>query len=137
MGLLSSFKRIYKTDFEPQYQNLIEQLSNYVNPNTEQLFLTLKNNVTLKDNIYGQVVDIIVKVNENGTPITSVGFTNNLSTPIIGLVVLNCVSTSGSNIFPTAGVFCSFTQNNKNVLINNISGLPANQEFSIKLASFG
>lgn len=137
MGLLSTFKRIYKADFEPQYQNMIEILSNYINPNTEQLFQTLNNNVTLKDNVYGQVVDLNVKVDASGNPITSVGFTNSLSTPIIGIVALNATVSSGSNVYPTGGIFLSFTQNNKSVIINNITGLPANQQFSIKIVSFG
>lgn len=137
MGLLSSFKRIYKGDFQAEYQELIEQLSFYINTNTEVLFQTLNNNVTLKDNVYGQVVDLLATTDANGTPSANVGFTNKLSTPIIGLSVLNATSTSGSAIYPDSGIFCSFTQSGKTITLNNIKGLPAGQEFTLKIVAYG
>lgn len=137
MGLLASFKRLYKQDFQPQYQSLIDQLSYYINTNEEQLFQTLNNNVNLANNIYCIVQNLTITVGSTGIPTSTVSFQNTLATSIIGTVVLNAVSTSGSNIYPTGGIFCSFTQNGTTVTINNITGLPSGQSFTLTLVAFG
>ena len=136
MGLLQSFKRIYKNDFPQQYQSLIDQLSNYINPNTEAVYQTLTNNVTLANNIYGQVVTISTQVNSTGTPIQKLAFQSTITTSILGMVVLNAVS-ANANVFPTSGIFCSFAQNGQTITINNITGLPASTSFTLTLATFG
>jgi hypothetical protein len=137
MGLLSAFKRLYKSDFPQQYQQLIDQLSYYINTNEEQLFQTLNNNVNLANNIYCIQTTLTVTVDAKGNPINSVGFNNSLATPVIGIQVLNAVANSGSNIYPTGGIFCSFTTNNSAVTVNNITGLPANQSFTLTIVAYG
>jgi hypothetical protein len=137
MGLLQSFKRIYKNDFPQQYQSLIDQLSNYINPNTEALYQTLTNNITLANNMYAQVVTLTTQVNTKGTPIQKLAFQSTLATGILGINVLNAVSNGASNIYPTSGIFCSFTQSGQTITINNIAGLPTGTSFTLTLVTFG
>lgn len=136
MSVMPSLKRIYTNDFEQQYQQLIEQLSYTINTNEDTLFQTLTNNVTLKDNIYGQVIQLLVQVDASGKPITKTGFVSTLTTNILGTLVLNALANT-PNVYPTGGIFVSFTQSGTTITINNITGLPANTQFTLTLATFG
>lgn len=137
MGLLASFKRIYKNDFPQQYQSLIDQLSNYINPNTEAVYNTLNNNVNLANNIYGQVATFSTQVTSTGAPTQSLSFTSTVPTSILGMVVLNAIASGSSSVYPTGGIFCSFTQNGQTITINNITGLPTGTSFTLTVATFG
>ena len=134
--LIPTLKRLFTTDFPAKYQELVEQLSYIVNTNEDVLFQALNNNLTLKDNLYSQVVTLTVTVDSTGKPISTTSFTSSLQTAILGTLVLNAVSV-GSTVYPTSGIFCSFTQNGSSVIINNITGLPANTQFTLTLATFG
>jgi len=43
----------------------------------------------------------------------------------LGLSVLNAINTKNPTVLPTSGVFISYTQENKTIIVNNIKGLPA------------
>jgi hypothetical protein len=133
---MPTLKRLYTNDFPPEFQQLIEQLSYYINTNEDTLFQALTNNVSLNDNVYGQVVNLTVQVDATGKPISTTSFKSTVATSILGMVVLNAVAAS-PNIYPTSGIFCSFTQSGTTITINHITGLPANTSFTLTLATFG
>jgi hypothetical protein len=136
--ILPSIKRIFKQDFESQFQNLVEQLSFIINSNTEVLFQALNNGLTFEDNIFSETKTLAVTVDSTGAPTKSLSFQNTLGSSITGLQVINAVSTAkGASIYPTGGIFCSFSQNGQTVTINNITGLPANVAFSISIVTYG
>ena len=137
MGLLQNFKRLYKNDFPQQYQSLMDQLSNIINPNTEAVYQTLANNVNLANNIYGQVATFTTQVTSSGAPSQALSFVSTVPTSILGMVVLNAVSSGSPTVYPTGGIFCSFTQNGQTITINNITGLPTGTSFTLTVATFG
>lgn len=131
------YKRLFKTDFASEEQPLVEKISGSVNDGIENLQAVLNKNTSLSDNIYCIVKDIDVIVNESGIPKQSIGFNNSLNTNIIGIQVIKVISTTNSNIYPSSGPFITFTEIEKVISIKHITGLPANNKFTIKIVAYG
>lgn len=133
---LPSFRRLIKSDYKEEYQGLIETLSFSLNNGIEVLYQTLNKAVSLRDNVACTVKDIDVQVDSSGIPIGSLRFSLDNTNRILGLFVLNAINTKNPSVLPTSGVFVSFSQENKTVIINNIKGLPSNQQFTLTIVAF-
>jgi len=133
---LPNFRRIVKSDYEPENEKLVETLSFSLNNGIEVLYQALNKSVSLQDNIACTVKDFTVQVDANGTPKNKTSFSLSTSNRILGVLVLNAVNTKNPNVLPTAGVFVSFFQEGKTVNISNIKGLPENQTFNLTVVSF-
>lgn len=133
---LPSFRRLIKSDYKEEYQGLIETLSFSLNNGIEVLYQTLNKAVSLRDNVACTVKDIDVQVDSNGIPVGSLRFSLDNTNRILGLFVLNAINTKNPSVLPTSGVFVSFSQENKTVIINNIKGLPSNQPFTLTIVAF-
>lgn len=134
---LQSFRRLFKQDFEEQYQKLVDQLSGSLNYGIETLYEALNKNVSLKDNVRCTVKDISVKVDANGNPSESTTFTLDIQGQVIGTQVIYAINTTNSSIYPSGGIFVSYAQTTTGILINNITGLPANQTFTLRIVAYG
>lgn len=135
--ILQSFKRLYKQDYEVIYQKLVDQLGVSLNIGLENLYSAVNKNLTLKDNIKCTVRDLSITVDTNGNPTSSTQFSLDISGQIVGTQVIYAINTTNSAVYPTGGIFISFTQTTTGVLINNITGLPANQAFTIRVVAYG
>lgn len=133
---LPNFKRLVYNDFTKDFQPLIEQLSYSINNPIESIISAFSNNISLRDNILCNIKDLDVIVDANGIPLATAALTISNSNPIDGMVVLRAISPTSTNIMPSGGVFLSYTQNGAKVTINKISGLPANQLFSLRIVVF-
>lgn len=135
--ILPGFRRLNKQDFQAQYQQFVDQLSNSLNIGIESLYSALNGNVSLKNNVSGTLKDVAVTVDATGTPTSATTFSLNDNRPIIGTQVIYALNTSNSNIYPTGGIFITFTQTTTGILISNITGLPPNQPFTIRIMAYG
>lgn len=135
--ILQGFRRLFKQDYPQESQKLVDQLSNSLNIGIETLYTCLNKNASLKDNIKCTVKDVPVIVNASGNPTTATSFSLDISGQIIGTQVIYAINTSNSAIYPTGGIFLSFAQNTNGILITNITGLPANQPFTIRIVAYG
>lgn len=133
---LPNFRRILKTDYAEEYRQLIEGLSFSINNGVEVLYQALNKSISLKDNIACTVKEIDVIVNSDGSPKSKLSFALETSNRILGVTVLNVINTKNPSILPTSGVFVYFVQENKNLIISNIKGLPADQPFTVTLVAF-
>jgi hypothetical protein len=134
---LSSFKRLYKGDFKQEFQALVDQLATSINIGIEALYDALNRKLTLRDNIACTVKEIDVKVDAAGTPTTTTLFKMDISNRLEGITVLSALNTDDSTGYPTGGIFISWTQTQNGILINNITGLIANQTYRLKIVAFG
>lgn len=134
---LPSFRRLIRTDFKQEFQALVDQLSVSINIGIENLYDALNRKLTLRDNIACTVKEIDVKVDAAGTPTATTLFQMDISNRLDGLVVLNALNQDDSSIYPTSGIFVSWTQTQNGILINNIKGLQANQTYRLKIVAFG
>lgn len=133
---LPGFKRLLGTDFEKQFQDLINQLSLSYNNPIDVLYQALNNNITLRDNIKSTVQDITVIVDSSGTPTSGAAFKLTLSGTVDGITVLSAKNQDNSNTYPTSGVFISGSQNSNVYTIANITGLQAGATYVLRIVAW-
>lgn len=133
---LPNFKRLVYNDFTKDFQDLIEQLSYSINNPIESIISVLTNNVSLRDNIFCNVKDLEVTVDSNGVPLATAALTITNANPIDGMVVLRAISPSNANLTTNGGVFLNYTQNGAKVTVSKVTGIPANQLFSLRIVVF-
>lgn len=133
---IPGFKRLLGSDFDKQFQELINQLSLSLNNGIDILYQALNNNLTFRDNIKSQVQDITVSVDANGTPRQNASFKLNISARVDGTLVILAENQDNSNTYPSGGVFINGTQDINNFIINHITGLQANQSYLLRVVIF-
>lgn len=134
--VLGSFKRLFKQDFPQQYQQLVDQLSNSLNNSLESLFTLSQNNISLRDNVNCEVKSFNVIVDKNGNPTSTAQVKMDTPGNVEGVTVLMVTNQTISSGYPTGGVFVSFTSNSNGIVINNITGLTAGNNYLIKLVIY-
>jgi len=133
MAKLPSFRKIYEQDYDPQYQELIRQLSVSLNYGIEVLYQLLNGKLTIKDNLSSTLKELNVQVDSTGKPLTSSTIKKSSTDRIEGLIVVRAENLTNSNTYPTSGIFISYTETNENIVINNIKGLTANDLWKINV----
>lgn len=134
---LSSYKRIYKTDYDPQFQDLVNQLAEPVNLGFDELYNVLNNNVNFADNINCTIASLDVTVDATGKPLRATTFKLRTGqTTLLGLIVINVSSTIPST-YAKSGIQANFTLNTNTVIINNIQGLTAEIPYTLTILAIG
>lgn len=133
---LPNYRRIMKSDYAPEQRNLVERLSSSINIAIETLNDALNRKLTITDNIASTVAKVIVMVDATGKPVTKTQFKLSLDTPILGLEVINAENLTNTTGYPTAGVFISYSQSSKNVVISNVAGLIPNNEYQLTVLAW-
>jgi hypothetical protein len=133
---LPSFKRLNKSDYQEDFKNLVDTLGNSLNTGIDSLYQLANKNVSIVDNIACSVRDVVVTVNSSGVPIsnTYIGLDN--IKPVLGTQVIRATNQTSTTVYPTGAIFISFTQTNTGLLINHITGLPANNKFLLKIIAY-
>jgi len=137
MPRLPNFKRLYKNDYDPDNQSFIEKLSFPINIGFELLYDALNNKLTREDNLLANVVEVTVSVNANGVPTTTSSFGITNITKAQGIVVERATNITNPAVYPTSGVFLTWTQSRNTIIIQHIAGLPANNQFQLRMAVYG
>jgi hypothetical protein len=131
---LPSYRRIFKTDYAEDYQELVEKLAVSINNGFDSLYDALNKKLTFGENISSTIAEITVTVEPSGAPIKKGtqfkldGSQNNIQ----GLIVINCYEEK-TGASPPGAPFISFIKNENNILINKISGLTPNVSYIIKV----
>lgn len=135
---LPNFRRIFRQDFEEQFQSLVDQLASTININFETLYQALDNRISLKENVFSSVVDVQVVVDASGKPTSqTAGKVDSFLTTIIGMSVISVTNLTNPNGYPTSGVTISFSPQSGGFLINNITGLIPGDKYQLKIVAFG
>jgi hypothetical protein len=131
---LPSYRRIIKTDYAEDYQELVEKLAVSVNNGFDTLYDALNKKLTFSENISSTMTDILVSVETDGAPIKKqTQFKLDVSQKSIqGLLVINCYEEKTGDP-PLSAPFISFVKNENNILIKKITGLKANTSYVIKV----
>jgi hypothetical protein len=131
---LPSYRRLFKTDYAEDYQELVEKLAVSINYGFDTLYDALNKKLTFSENISSTIAEITVSVDNNGEPIKkNTQFKLDSSqTNIQGLVVINCYEEKTGE-GPIFAPFVSFTKNENNILIKKITGLKPNVSYVIKV----
>ena len=130
---LPSFRRLNTTDYPAEYKDLIDTLSVSINYGFEVIYSVLNGKATISDNTASFIKEVEVEVDSTGKPKTKAGFKLEGTGRIEGLQVIRVDNLTNSTIYPTSGVLISFTETTTDITFNNITGLPANNTFKLKI----
>lgn len=134
---LPSFKRLYDQDFKEEDKDLIRQLAVSINSGIEVLYEALNKKVSMRDNVSCTVKDFTVTVDSAGKPLNRTSFSLDASNVTIdGCQVIRATNNSNSAVFPSAGIFLTFTQTNSGVEIQHVTGIPANNQFTLRVIAY-
>lgn len=138
MSTLPTFKSLQASDFDEQYQDLINKLATIFNNEIQSIFSALNNGVSLKDNILCVVKDVPVVVDANGNTTNTANFSIDVpNMRVRGCTVIRCVNTSNNSLFPTGAPFVSYTPGTQQVTINNVTGLIPGQQWTLTVIAWG
>jgi hypothetical protein len=127
---LNNLQRIIAEDFQQDDQALINTLAPNLNEFMAQTIQVVNGQLGF-DNVVWQLVKIDVTVDASGKPLKSIQFNSKTVNPT-GMQVISARNITKSNIYPTSQPFISFNpQGDGLVNIVNITGLPANNKFTL------
>lgn len=135
---LKSWRRLISQDYDKEDQKLIEQISSPINNAMNELYFTLNGRTSLTDNMHCTVKDLDITVDSRGIPKNGSSSSFNLDKPgsVLGITVLAAFPQQNTNSYATSQPFVSFVQNGSSIIINNITGLPENQRFIVRLVAW-
>ena len=134
---LEQFKRLFFTDFEEKYHDLMETLSGILNDSLEKLHQLADHRISLKDNIYCELRSVDLTVDADGIPINPVQFTHKLDNRTEGIQLLGFENLTNPMLYPSAGVTVITSEQDRVVTIKKVTGLPINNKFRLKLILYG
>jgi hypothetical protein len=130
---LPSFKLINSQDYPSQYQSLISTLAQNLNNQIQVLYNAFNNGLTFTNNMESTIKTFAVTVNATGTPSSSISITKDQTDTILGLIVVKAVNSTSSTVYPSGGVFVSYTETSTAIIITNVTGLQANQQYNVTI----
>ena len=139
---LPSFKRLYESDFAEEYRDLIKTLASSFNNDMENVYLALSRRISVRDNVHCTVKTVTTAIDSNGLPIDAISFQlereggTQAVTKILGCQVFKVVNLTNDAVYPTGTPFITFSQNEQNITIEHIAGLPANNIFELTVVAY-
>lgn len=134
---LPSLRRMYTQDFPPENADLVTALADVLNINLQVVYDALNKKVSLTDNIDCIFKDVSVVVGANGVPLSSTIFTlDDKTRNLQGLEVVRATNTTNSAVYPTGGIFITWQQVQTGVQIQHVTGLPANNKFTLRVIGY-
>lgn len=130
---LPSFRRLLEQDYDPEYQDLIRQLSVSINYGFEPLYELLNGKLTFADNTSSMISTISVTVDEKGKPKAKASIRKTSPDKFQGITVIRAVNLSNTGIYPNNTPFISYTETTDSITIDNVTGLPPDNIFQLTL----
>lgn len=124
-------------DFASKDQPLVGKIAFVLNPGLEILTQALNKNITFQDNVYCQVKDVTVTVDANGIPTSTTQIKSTLNNNSQGLMCVLAINSTNPSVYPTGYPFISFTETNKLITIQHITGLQPNNSYQLRIISIG
>ncbi len=134
---LPNYRRLMKTDFPNEFQDLVERLAYVININTQSVYDALNRKVSLGDNIDCVIRNIEITVDGSGIPVNTAIFGVDDKVRVVqGLEVQRAENLTNSNVYPTGGIFLTFQQVQTGVQIQHVTGLPAGYNFRLRVVGY-
>ncbi len=127
------YKRIVTEDYDNKDQDLISKLAFSLNQPLQDITTALNKNLNIDDNFQLIKKDLTVQVDSNGKPTVVLQFKTGLPGSCAGIQVIKATNQTNSNVYVTSQPFLTFTENSGVLTVNNITGLPANNVFQLRL----
>jgi hypothetical protein len=128
MSKITAAYRIRKEDLGPKVPEYVSKIVDAYNKLYEDFYNALKKGITIEDNLQMFIRDL--KVKTTSLPIV---FKNTLGKPIKGVVILSTKIEGLDTVITNAVTLDWSIAEGSNVQINNVTGLTAGVEYTIKL----
>lgn len=133
MAKIPSYKRLYEQDFPEDQQELVAQLAVTLNSGIEVLYEQLNGKLVMGENLAAYAKEILVTVGANGVPTGKTAIKKTTTDRIQGISVIRADNLTNSSVYPTSGVFITFTETTESIIINHITGLVAGNLYKINV----
>lgn len=136
MARVPDIRRLDKSDFDKENQDLVDKLAFPLNSFMEQTRAAFQKNIDFV-NLNQEVILLSVIVDEIGTPVQKTQYKSTLNTKVLGNVCIASVNTTTAGAFPNGQPFLTFAQDANIVTVTNIKGLVAGQRYTLTVLSIG
>lgn len=134
---LPNFRRLFKGDFPVEVQDLIDKLSVTINHGFELLYEALNNKLTFRENFLATVKDVDVEVDATGTPKKTTSISLSFTNRVDGCLVIKADNLTNTNTYPSGSVMINYKQTENSIIINNITGLQADNVYRLRIVVLG
>jgi hypothetical protein len=131
MAKLGIIKRLVDTDFPKKYNDLLPNLFGAINQFIDQMSYALNKSLTFADNF--AAVDTQIEITGNGAG-TTVKWP--YSIPCKGAMVLMATNNTNTSAVLTTSPFIEFESSVGQITIKNITGLAANNKYTLRVVFF-
>lgn len=136
MGINTSFlKRLVKEDFNPKDQDLISRISSVFNPSIDQISRILNKGLSISD-LNTQVKQFNIIVDSSGKPTSNTSIASTLNGKCSQIVIGRAQNLTTPTIYPVNAPFISFSNDGTQIIINNVTGLTANDKWQLTITLY-
>lgn len=135
--IIEKFKRILRTDYEQEFQNMIDRLSGSLNNTIENILQAFNKSISLNENIQCTVKIITLVVDASGNPTNPLTFLMDIPNKPTGVICINSINLTNSTSYSSNGITINYNINGRTVIINNITGLVPNNTYQLTIVAFG
>lgn len=132
MSKIQGFKRIISEDYDEKMRPTVAKLAYSINVFADDVSNALNKGLTIEDNLAYAKKDIIVTVDGNGVPTTPTVVISGLSNTVVGMNVIRAINGTHTNMSPLAQPFITFSDNSGQITISKVTGLQANNRYTLK-----
>lgn len=138
MAVIPSFKRLVKEDFQKEYQPLIEKVGYTTNSAFESIFNALNGGLNF-DNLSLPYKEVNLQVSASGAPLQTTQFKTGFSSgkKLKGLQVIKVENLTDTTALLTGAPFVTYTENNDLITITQVTGLVANNKYTLRILVLG
>lgn len=131
MAKLGIIKKLVDNDFPKKYSDLLPNLFYAINQFIDQVTFALNKNITFSDNF--AAIDTEISVTGNGAGAT---VRWPYAIPCKGAMVLQVTNDSNTSAILSSAPFIEFEASVGQITIKNITGLAANNKYSLRVVFF-
>lgn len=129
---LGSFRRIIAEDYDEKDRKTVEKLGYSINVFADDVLASLNKGLTIEDNLAQAKKDITVTVDSTGVPTTSTVVLSGLNNTVVGMQVIRAINNTNTTLTPTSTPFITFSDNSGQITISKVSGLQANNRYTLR-----
>lgn len=136
MPKLTSYKRIVTNDYAKEEREFVAQIAGPINDSFNELYFATNGRLSVSENLYCTVRTIDVIVDANGIPTSPTSFSLTHQVGVLGIQVISAQNQTNTAIYPTGQPFISGIAISGGYLVNHVSGLQANNRYTIRLIAW-
>ena len=136
MGKLTSYRRIITNDFKKEEKEFVEKIASPLNDSFNELYFAVNGRLSIQDNLFCTVKVLDITVDSNGIPTVDTVFGVSKPAPVVGITVISAINQVDSSTYPTGQPFINYTAITAGIMIDHVTGLQANQRYTVRLIAW-